>query len=185
MMTFSNSMRRQVCHIRTISTYRLLGASSIQSSALAPRSATAHVASPANHNGLHTSCALSDKLKSHSGAKKRFRAVGKLRKTVGSVPFPFASSPYSIRLQRQQHQEQQDLLALAHGLPVEMLGRQAPLPTLPIRRVVGPLFKRGSAGKRHLNVGMSSGRKVRLRGNVLERGGKRSQVLRRMLAARI
>ncbi|PWN32024.1 uncharacterized protein FA14DRAFT_162309 [Meira miltonrushii] len=104
------------------------------------------------------------KMKSHSGAGKRFFPVGKRK--VLDPQRPFAKS-------------------IGFGLdnrimyPPDEMGNTS-FPT----RTIGVMYKRGQTGMRHLNSKMRSSRRMRLRGTVIERNGPKVKVLSRLIGNR-
>ncbi|PWN97958.1 hypothetical protein FA09DRAFT_338924 [Tilletiopsis washingtonensis] len=102
------------------------------------------------------------KQKTHSGASKRFRAVGKQRTPTRTRYMPLFSPDAQ----------------LVPGMAPIMLPSVG-------SRVVGPMFKRGLAGKQHLNQHMHGAQKGRLRGTAVHRSGKHVKMLRRLLGPRL
>jgi ribosomal protein L35 len=103
------------------------------------------------------------KTKSHSGAGKRFFPVGK-RKVIN----------HQHPLMRDVDFRVNRILDSQDGI--------APRP-FPMK-TIGVMYKRGQTGMRHLNSKMSSSRRMRLRGTVIERSGPKVKILSRLIGNR-
>ena len=101
------------------------------------------------------------KMKSHSGAGKRFFPVGK-RQVINN-----------------QHPLKREADAYMAGMPYP-----AWLPDRYPLKTIGVMYKRGQTGMRHLNSKMSSSRRMRLRGTVIERSGPKVKILSRLIGNR-
>lgn len=136
---------------------------------------------------LHSSRAASSwgsgKLKTHQGTAKRFKPTGK-RYVVDSKAHPSRRIPTILEAQSELDSLPQDVGVPAPSLHLSPIDRKAlmaaTLASLPVRQI-GTMFKRGHAGKRHLNSKMSSQRSMRLRQNRIHESGPTIKVLNRLL----
>lgn len=125
---------------------------------------------PSSSMAIHTSVSSraswgGGKLKTHSGAAKRFMPVGK-RRVVDNR----SVSRYGLTLKSPAQ-----LITDVNGDLVRLAS-----PT----RQIGVMFKRGQAGKQHLNSKMDPSRRMRLRSVKLHRSGPSVKVLSRLLGYR-
>lgn len=104
------------------------------------------------------------KLKSHSGAGKRFFPVGK-RKVIDP-----------------KHSFAQQYASLDIPGILDLTNKLKPSPTS--MKTIGVMYKRGQTGKQHLNSKMRPSRRMRLRGTVVEEKGSKVKILSRLIGNR-
>ncbi|PWN28840.1 hypothetical protein BDZ90DRAFT_230850 [Jaminaea rosea] len=112
------------------------------------------------------------KLKTHQGAAKRFRPLSKRRPR-------YDSNPASIIAQLASYSAQNGgtMSSIDYALAAEQMGSQGRGEMRP-----GPLFKRGKAGKRHLNLQVNGSRLNSLGGTAVAGRGRTGWHLRKLLA---